>query len=176
MRGIIVCCLILFFTSCTLKEKENLSKKLYIDLNSYFKKEANRLSKINSFIDKTVIINGQKEEKKVKIIDWQKEFEPFISADINKVSWRGEFEIKKDLLKETYTTANEKIPVKEIQLTYKNNKIYSIEISINTTNSLYFSKDNLIYYPDSTYQIKKVQKIKLMDQKVYQVIGKFKTN
>lgn len=150
-----------------------MSKKLYIDLESYFKTEADRLSKINSIIDKTVIVNGQKEEKKVKILNWKKEFEPFISADINKSSWRGEFIIKKDHLKETYNTNNEKIPIKKIQITYKNDLIYSIMISINISNSLYYSKDSLIYYPDSIYEIKKVQKIKLMEQKVYQVLGRF---
>ena len=127
-----------------------------------------------SLNDEGRIVNGEREDMKVKINNWEKEFETFISSDINKSSWRGSFKVKKDYSTEIYVTDNEKIPIKKVEIFYRNDKISGIKIIINTSNRLYISKDTLSYYPDSLYQIKKVQKIKLMDQKTYQIIGKFK--
>lgn len=119
------------------------------------------------------MVNGQSEEKNIKINNWEKEFESFIAADINKASWRGSFKVQKDNLTTIYLTQNEKIPVKKVEITYLKDKIYGIKIFITTTNRLYTSKDSLVYYPDSLYQIKKLQDIKLMDPKTYQVTGRF---
>lgn len=173
MKKIIICCLVVFYSSCTLKEQEKTTAKSYFGLDSYFKSEASRLTKANLQIDKTVMVNGESEEKNVKINNWEKELESFISSDINKASWKGSFEIQKDNSKITYLTDNKKIPVKKVEITYRKDKIYGIKIFITNTNKLYTSKDSLIYYPDSLYQIKKVQQIKLMDQKMYQVTGRF---
>ena len=173
MRKLFFFCLVIFYSSCTLKEQDKTSAQLYFDLDSYFKTEAQRLSKANPQIDKTVMVNGQLEEKNVKINNWEKEFESFIAADINKASWRGSFKVQKDNLTTIYLTQNEKIPVKIVEITYLKDKIYGIKIFITTTNRLYTSKDSLVYYPDSLYQIKKLQDIKLMDPKTYQVTGKF---
>ena len=174
MRKILFCCLIIFSSSCSLNDEGRIIAKSYFDLDSYFKLEANRLTKSNLQIYKTVVVNGESEEKKIKINNWEKEFETFISSDINKSSWRGSFKVKKDYSTEIYVTDNEKIPIKKVEIFYRNDKISGIKIIINTSNRLYISKDTLSYYPDSLYQIKKVQKIKLMDQKTYQIIGKFK--
>lgn len=173
MRKLFFFCLVVFYSSCTLKEQDKTSAPHYFDLDSYFKAEAQRLSKANLQIDKTVMVNGQSEEKNVKINNWEKEFESFISADINKASWGGSFKIQKDSATTVYLTQNEKIPVKKVEITYHKDKIYGIKIFITTTNRLYTSKDSLVYYPDSLYQIKKLQDIKLMGPKTYQVTGRF---
>lgn len=173
MRKLFFFCLVIFCSSCTLKEQDKTSAQLYFDLDSYFKAESQRLSKANLQIHKTVMVNGQSEEKNIKINNWEKEFESFIAADINKASWRGSFKVQKDNLTTIYLTQNEKIPVKKVEITYLKDKIYGIKIFITTTNRLYTSKDSLVYYPDSLYQIKKLQDIKLMDPKTYQVTGRF---
>lgn len=173
MKKILFCCLVVIYSSCNLKEQDKASSKSYFDLDRYFKSEVSRLTKANLIIDKTVIVNAKSEEKKVNIKNWEKELESFISADINKAAWRGSFKIKKNKSSEVYLNDNEKIPVKKVEITYRNNKISAIKIFITNTNRLYTSKDSLSYYPDSLYQIKKVQQIKLMDQKIYQITGRF---
>lgn len=173
MRKLFFFCLVVFCNSCTLKEQDKTSAQPYFDLDSYFKAEAQRLSKSNLQIDKTVMVNGESEEKNIKINNWEKEFESFIAADINKASWKGSFKIRKDSATTTYLTENEKIPVKKVEITYRKDKIYGIKIFITTTNRLYTSKDSLTYYPDSLYQLKKLQQIKLMGPKTYQVTGRF---
>ncbi|RZL50307.1 MAG: hypothetical protein EOP00_05015 [Pedobacter sp.] len=145
-----------------------------MDLESYFKAEANRLAKANLTIDKTVTINDQTEEKKVKIANWEQEFSSFIDADINKASWRGAFKLTKNGNVETYISDSKRIPVKKVIVNYQNELIKSVKVFIVNTNDLYVSKDSLTYYPDSLYEIKKTQQIKLMDGKQYHVTGKFK--
>jgi hypothetical protein len=174
MRIIVICFLVIFCSSCTLKDQEKQTVPSYFDLNSYFKSEAKRLAKANPQITKSVGVNGQVEQKILKVSNWEKEFESFISADINKASWKGSFKIQKSSNLETYLTENEKIPVKKLEIIYRNDKVYGIRIFITNTNSLYTSKDSLSYYPDSLYQINKTQQIKLMDEKKYIITGKFK--
>lgn len=174
MRKLLFLSFIILCGSCTLKDPNKESVKSYFDLNSYFKLEAKRLAKTNPQIEKRVMVNGKIEVKKLNINNWEKEFESFISADINKASWKGSFELKKDPHSETYLTENEKIPVKKVEITYRNDKIYGIKIFIANTNSLYASKDSLSYYPDSLYQINKTQKIKLMEEKKYSISGRFR--
>jgi hypothetical protein len=174
MRKIVIFCLVIFGSSCTLKEQEKPSAPSYFDLERYFKAEAKRLAKASPQITKSVEVNGQVEQKILKISTWEKEFDSFISAGINKASWKGSFKIQKSSNLEIYLTENKKIPVKKLEIIYRNDKVYGIKIFITNTNSLYTSKDSLSYYPDSLYQINKTQQIKLMDEKKYIVTGRFK--
>lgn len=173
MKKLFFFCLVVFYSSCTLKEQDKTNTPSYFDLDSYFKSEAKRLSEANFQIEKTVIVNGESEEKNIIINNWEKEFDSFIAADINKVSWKGSFKVKKDSITTIYVTQNEKIPVKKVEIVYRKEKIYGIKIFITNTNRLYTSKDSLTYYPDSLYRIKKLQQIKLMGPKTYQITGRF---
>lgn len=174
MKKLFFACFVLFCSACTLKEQDKIATKSYFDLESYFKQEATRLTKANQLIDKTVLVNGKAEEKNLLIKDWEKEFSSFIDADINKASWRGSFKLAKTDSLTTYTSNSDKIPVKKLEITYKDNKVMAIKVFVTNTNNLYTSQDSLSYYPDSLYQIKKTQHIKLMDEKKYQITGKFK--
>ena len=175
MRFIFICLFFISFSACSYdnKEKEN---PIYFELESYFKNEAVRLTKNNQLIDKTVMINGKAEQKKIKINNWEQEFSSFIDADINKASWRGSFTLSKADTLETYTSESKKIPVKKVEIFLKDKKVVGIKIFIANKNDLYTSSDSLVYFPDSLYEIKKTQKIKLMDGKQYIVRGKFLKN
>ncbi len=173
MKNIFYFCLLALFFSCSLKEEKKATDKLYFDLEGYFTKEAARLAKENPTITKTVMVNDKVEKKQLKLENWKQEFGSFIGADINKASWKGSFRISKNENLAIFSSENEKIPVKKVEITYQNKAIRSIKILIATTNILYTSGDLLTYYPDSLYEIKKTQQIKLMKEKRYQVIGKF---
>ncbi|MES2419237.1 MAG: hypothetical protein V4541_13700 [Bacteroidota bacterium] len=163
-----------FIISCTPKEPEKTNINPYFDLSGYFEKETDSLNKREVLIDKTVSINGKAERKKVKIKDFKNELSSFIAADINKASWRGAFKVNKGLNLTIYTNNSEKIPVKELSVAFQNSKIFYVKILIVNSNILYTSRDTLIYYPDSLYEIKKTQKIKLLAEKNYAVLGRFK--
>lgn len=148
----------------------------YFDLKGYFEKESIRLSNAAPIITKTVRVNDSSETKTTRIADWDKELEIFKDADINKNAWKGLFKITNLNSDQQYTTDNEKIPVKEVTVFYKNaqlNDIKGLRIIVKNTNLLYHSSDTLIYYPDSIYQVKKTQNILFLSNKRYQISGKF---
>lgn len=147
---------------------------LYFDVSGYFRREASRLKKINPEIVKEVSVNGAAEQQKLRITDWEEELAVFSNADINKTSWKGSFKIEKAEYKESYTSNNKRIPVKKVLIYKDNSKVKKLEIIITNKNILYSSGDTLIYYPNSLYQIKKHQKIKLLKAKTYTITGRFK--
>ncbi|MCY1525449.1 hypothetical protein D9M68_604280 [compost metagenome] len=163
----------LFAACMKQQEKNEKASPAYFDLKKYFEAEAVRLNKVGLKINKSVAINDDKTQKMVSIEDFNKEFESFISADINKASWRGSFVVKTTPELISYESNSDKIPVKKLELSRKNGKINAIHIFVANQNILYTSQDTLNYFPDSLYQIKKNQKIKLLEMKEYEVIGRF---
>ena len=166
-------CLFLIFISACKNNDPTIEKPVYFDVATYFKQEAVRLTKNNKQINKTVIVNNNAENKKVLITNWQQELSSFIDADINKASWRGSFKIIKTDSLATYVSQSDKIPVKKVEISLLDQTVVGVKIFITNKNVLYTSNDTLTYYPDSLYEIKKSQKIKLMDGKRYIIIGKF---
>ncbi len=173
MKKLLFCGLVLALASCTLKEQENKNAKSYFDLEGYFKKEAARLQKANPAINKTVMVGGKSETHQINIANWEKEFDLFIQADINKAAWRGAFNANGTNGNRIYTSQSAKVPVKKLEVSFKHNKVSAIRIFVSNTNDLYTSSDSLSYYPDSLYQIKKTQKIRLSADKKYEITGKF---
>jgi len=174
MRGLLFLFILFCLGACNPAPKQKQVNTLtYFDLKGYIAKEAARLNQSNTEIDKSVIVNNSSEQKEVKIADWSKELSVFSDADINKSAWQGLFKATINKESKTYISDQEKVPVKSLRIQYRNGKLYGIEILIKTENLLYTSNDTLTYFPDSLYQVKKVQHIKMLDKKNYQVTGKF---
>lgn len=145
----------------------------YFDIKGYFEGEVSRLNKVKPTISKSVEVNDSLERKQLKIADWQKELSIFSDADINRASWKGLFTVSKQQGSERYVSDNEKVPVKEIQITFDQKHLKSLLIIVKNSNSLYTSQDSLFYYPDSLYRVKKIQHIKLLKEKQYEISGRF---
>lgn len=166
--------LAIFLTACAAPEMENKgTKTAYFDLKAYFNKEAAALNNRHPLVNKRVLVNNKAEDKQVKISNWEKELSVFIDADINKAAWEGEFSSKSNGRGITYTANNDKVPVKKVQVLKANGAVSGIIITIHNSNYLYSSSDTLSYYPDSLYEIRKSQEIKLMSPKRYEITGKF---
>jgi len=166
--------ILLTFYGCNPAVKNQKNTLNYFDLKGYFDKEAIRLTKNDPEFIKTVSVNDSSETKKIRIADWSKELSIFSDADINRNAWKGLFKTKLTDQQDTYTSDDKKIPVKEISIIKKNQEVQSIRIVMGSSNSLYSSADTLSYYPDSLYQIKKSQHIKLLSEKRYSITGSFK--
>lgn len=165
----------LCFFGCNQREEFKASTGLlYFDVDGFFKQEVARLKKVNPEVVKEVSVNGTTEQSAIHIPNWEKELAIFSNADINKASWKGSFEIQKTENTESYTSNNKRIPVKKVLVYRYHSKVNKLEIIISNKNILYSSGDTLLYCPDSLYQIKKHQKIKLMKAKTYGVTGRFK--
>ncbi|PTS92931.1 hypothetical protein DBR11_26090 [Pedobacter sp. HMWF019] len=162
-----------FFAACNPSGPNPHAEDKYFDIQNYFQQEALRLNKAKPLVEKTVMVNGAEEKKKVSIADWNREFSVFSDADINKSAWKGAFKVTKTKNEELYVNTEDKIPVKQVLIYRAGNQITGIKILQNTANYLYNSVDTLVYYPDSLYQISKTQHIRLLNAKAYKVTGKF---
>lgn len=149
-------------------------KPAYFDLKGYFQQEILRLKSQNTLINKTVSVNGETEQKRVAIDNWEKELTIFINADINKASWNGSFAHSKKENKDLYLSNSKKIPVKQVVIVKNGEKVNQVNIIVANNNILYHSIDTLTYIPDSLYEIKKTQKIRFLGEKRYNIIGKWK--
>lgn len=166
--------LLLLFFGCNNQPEQKQQRELtYFDITGYFETEVARLSKANPSISKTVAVNGGLEEKQLRIADWKKELSSFSNADINRASWKGAFTLSRQQNTQTYTSDQEKIPVKKVQVSFEKERLKSLLIVIRNSNSLYRSEDTLTYYPDSLYRVQKTQKIKLLNEKNYVITGTF---
>lgn len=172
----LTCFLALFIlmSSCKQTKKNTLSTEQYFDLNEFFDAQIKNLSSQNPAVYKNVSINGQKEAKQIKIDDWRKELDLFLSSDINKADWRGAF--NKTVTDSTiiYNTHEDKIFVKKLELGFdEDENIQKVKIIIERNNLIYSSNDTLEYIPKTRYSIKKSQKIKLLSPRNYSVEGQF---
>ncbi|MEH6306541.1 hypothetical protein RYH73_12865 [Olivibacter sp. CPCC 100613] len=165
-----------FFTSVSCSTNNDTTKidqPSYFDLASYFRQQAILLQRKNPMILKTVGKNMETEQKKLKLDNWQKEFELFSSSDINKSDWRQSYRIDSTDEKLNYRAKSSRLRTKEITI-YKNRNgiIKHIHILNGEKNWLYESIEQLDYYPDSLYQIAKEQSIRIIGQNQYTIIGK----
>lgn len=175
MKIFAACILVFVLFSCKqeVQTKTKISSS-YFDLSQYFSQEALRLNKLHPKVNKTVFTNGSAENKTITIKDWQNELAVFKATDINKSSWAGLF--KEHVVGHTtiISTLSKKIPVKRIEIErMADGHIAAIKIYKFQDNYLYQSADTLTYFPDSSYEIKNHQKIRLLKEKVYRIIGKF---
>lgn len=173
-RKILLPGILLVFLGCNPAGKSQKNPLTYFDLKGYFEKEALRLSAINPLLTKTVSVNNMEETKKIRITDWAKELSAFSDADINRSAWKGLFNKKNTGQQETYMSDNKKVPVKEVMISKRNGQVYGIRIVISYSNVLYSSADTLSYFPDSLYQVKKKQQIRLLAEKNYTITGRLR--
>ena len=163
-----------FFCGCSGQDMpQHPQSSDYFDIKKYFEQEAARLEKQNTRINKTVVVDGSGETKSVAIADWKKELGVFMDAEITRASWRGQFKIEKTADGASYTSSEDKIPVKKLSVISRNGKVTGIIILIKNNNILYRSVDSLVYYPDSVYQVIKHQNIRFLSDKTYTVKGNF---
>lgn len=167
--------LILLSGACTSPGPESKATvPSYFDLKGYIRGEAVRLQQLNPTVEKTVMVNGIPETKKMTIANWKKELSSFTDADINKQAWKGLFNVQRTGNEEHYRSDDDKVPVKLMTVSFQGKKVSSIRVINSNSNMLYTSADTLLYIPDSLYEMRKTQHIRLLKEKQYRILGKMK--
>ncbi|QEK50584.1 hypothetical protein FYC62_02055 [Pedobacter aquae] len=163
----------LCLTACSFSSEKKEQAVNYYNLQKYFSEEAARLNKIKPGINKTVKHNHDSETQNIKVEDWIKELALFVESDINKVAWKNSYQKDSTSTSITYTAKEENLRTRKIIILLKGNKPSKISITNQTKNNLYYTKEELIYIPDSLYQIEKFQDVKVLGINNYQVKGVF---
>ncbi len=152
--------------------KPHIENNGAFDLSGYIKKEAARLKKANRPVVKTVYHNGITETKTVHIANWEQELGLFIDADINKPTWRNNYNVTDEDSLLAYRAKDSTLKVSEILINRTKQKIRWILIYTKTPkNYLYTTTQKLVYYPDSLYYISTRQDVRFMGRNYYRVTG-----
>lgn len=171
--------------SCTSDEEAGKDDvKLYYDLKGFINNQIIYLNDKKPEMMKTAALGTRKDVLKSRNVDWKKELELFVQADLNKPSYRQSYEVvRADSSHYEYRLkANADLPVKYLKITIDTtlkqpvyveallvakNKIYSSEKKISLQS---VRKDHLLQI--GSYSIEGYQKLVLMDIKPFAISGK----
>ncbi len=164
--------LLLNMASCKPDIRQNETS--YFNLNTYFSNEANKLTKANFEVIKTVSRNGETEVKKLKIENWPQELSLFSESDINKPSWKNSYKTTVSGDFTIYKALEPDLKTQEIIIKKHRQQIVYLMIFNVAKNKLFQTKEKLTYYPDSLYIIRRKQFVRFLGENNYLIEGKLK--
>lgn len=173
----IMCLLILslIVMSCNEEVKENQTKK-YFDLKGLIESQIKTLNKQKPAIQKSILMSEKSENQVIKTIDWSKELELFMQADLNKPAFIQSYRVDSSSMGVRYTLKEtEKLPVKYLNITNTGEDGMNIEALVNNENYLYETERHLKLSLKNNqitdYEISGFQKIVFGDKKNFKING-----
>lgn len=143
----------------------------YFSLESYFSGEIDRLTSLDNPVKKTVSINGETESQTLRISNWRHELDPFLGADINKAAWKTSYSIDSIENVLVYRALEPDLKTRKITIEKDSGgQVRRIEMENELVNWIYQSKEQLKYVPDSLYEIKKQQTIRIVGTNEYHIL------
>jgi hypothetical protein len=175
----IVLLLFLFLASCTNSENKIQSKNYY-DLAGLVNQQIRDLSSRKALVEKTVILADKQERIETKDIDWNKELELFLQADLNKQSYQSAYIVDVKGKRISYRLKEgEKMPVNQLLIEFDDKDLPKhIEATMHTNNYLYESDKkltaDLVNNKLINYKIEGYQELFIGSRKNFSVEGKIK--
>jgi len=178
--------IILLLSGCDQPQEKAKEKKIYYDIKGFIETQIEFLSEQKPIVDKVMSVSGKNESRSTREIDWKKELELFIQADINKPAYSKSYAVSKpDSLTSVYTLKTEEnISVKwvRIQLDKTTGNPVLIQARLRSENKLYQSEKNVELHCKSesnqwhltSYSIKGYQKLATMDRKDFDIQAEVK--
>lgn len=158
----------------------------YYDLKGFIESQISVLNKVRPEVIKTMSVSGKNETRTSREMDWKKELELFVQADINKPAYSKSYSITKpDSLTVLYTlSSGESLPVRflKIEMDKISGMPVLIQAQLRSENKLYQSEKNIEMHGSvqggqwhlNTYAIKGYQKLATMDKKAFEISAKVK--
>jgi hypothetical protein len=169
---------------CQSGTTEETDEKYYYDLKGFIEKQIIYLEDKKPKVEKMALLNGREEAVKTEAIDWRKELELFLQADINKPSYRQSYQVtRRDSTEYEYTLKpNTKLPVQYLKIitdTSVNQPIY-VKALLLSENKIYKSEKNIELFCSrrdnlwelSSFSVKGYQKLMFIDKKSFQITSK----
>jgi len=142
------------------------NEKVFFDLATFIQQEIETLQIEVTTLEKTATINGQKETKQIVTFDLAQELSPFINADINKTTWKDQYQVDsiwqaEQLSSIHYKALNENLKTQELQVSFEQGKVTAIEVQKGIDNMAVQAHQVLTYYPKKGYTINNEQSLVL---------------
>ena len=166
----------LLLIGCTESETQNATKTTF-DLAGLVNQQIAELNKNQPLTHKNLEIEDKKEVLNTNKIDWQKELELFLQADLNKQSYQLSYNKEETPQMAVYTLKEgEKLPVKSLKIIFDEDKtVKHLEALLQTKNYLYESEKHLLMTLDknrlTNYQIEGWQELFIGKKKSFKVDG-----
>lgn len=158
-------------------ETKQLTKPFF-DLKAYFEQETQRLAAVQS-VKKTAEVDGQKEEKLMDTLNFQRELKIFSDNDLNRPAWSGKYQVdsifneKKELAKLNYTANDEDLKTRKMEIDFEQGAVAKIFIENGAANTISDTKQFLTYQPKLGYSIESHQKVVMGGEKKFLVTVQF---
>lgn len=169
------------FISCT-PQIEGKEKQAYFSTETYFNGVIDSLAKETISLEKEGTINGQVDKRSLTItqdsIFWQREFQAFIDADINKPALIGQYMVdtahSKDkvtgdsIVAITYTSRSNELTTQSMQVWLTTSgTVKGLHITTADKNVIYASGQTLNYLAGEQYSLTAYQKVVSQDRENY---------
>jgi hypothetical protein len=168
--------LMIGFSACQTESAE-MNVKKYYDLKGLVERQIVALKSERPKVQKDILVNENSENQTVDSLDWSKELEFFLQADLNKPAFVSSYRVDsssmgvKYFLKET-----EKLPVKFLEVNRMGEDGVEIRALVSNNNYLYDTERNLKLSLQKgqliDYQIDGFQKVVFGNKKMFKVTGK----
>lgn len=170
---------LLFLASCTQSESK-IQTKTYYDLAGLINQQISDLSVKKPLVEKTVVLVDKQERIETKDINWNKELELFLQADLNKQSYQSGYTIDiKDKRTSYMLKPGEKLSVTQLLIEFDEKDLPKyIEATMHTNNYLYESDKkltaDLVDNQLKSYKIVGYQELFIGSRKNFSVEGRIK--
>ena len=175
--------LFLSLVSCRPEEARDDAPKVYYDLKGFIENQIVYLNEKKPEVSKTALLGSKREVSKTREVDWKKELELFIQADINKPSYRQSYEMVQNgpLHYEYRLKPGNDLPVSYLKIDTDSvlKQPLRVEAMIRASNKVYHSekklvlnavkRDNLLEV--NSYEVDGYQKLIFVEKKVFRIHG-----
>jgi hypothetical protein len=186
MRFLYRFCFLLFpvIASCDNPVQQNLPN-VYYDVTGFIQNQTKALAAAKPLVTKSVQINNNKSQHQTRNINWARELELFMQADINKPALRNSYQITRpDSATYQYTLkpTEERLTVRSllVRLDAQTRQPKQIEAVLATSNPLYTSERRIMLEGKSTtnaawsihhYKLTGFQQLPFFDKSTFFVEG-----
>lgn len=172
--------IIIFFSACSQKQN-NTGIEPYFSLTDYFNSQVQVLFSQKYKLAKSMLVDGNADEKNYEKVDWHRELQVFFDADINAPSRVGKYKGdtisadsgNKKIKKYIYSALQNDLPVKKIIVTINANRDSVTEIFVQTETKNWYDKTitTLDYIPQQKFDIFSTETELIFGTRIYEVKG-----
>lgn len=158
-------------------ESAEMNVKKYYDLKGLVEKQIEALKTEKPKVQKNISVNEDTENQTIDSLDWSKELEFFLQADLNKPAFVSSYRVDSSSMSVKYfLKETEKLPVKFLEVNRMGEDDVVIRALVSNNNYLYDTERNLKLSLKQgqliDYQIDGFQKVVFGKKKIFKIMGK----
>ncbi len=138
----------------------------FFDLAGYFQSQIDQLQAEQPRVEKRIVLDGEEEGKTVEQLNYEKELQVFLKADINRPAWQDQYAIDSVMVNGQlgqlrYIAQDEDLKTRRLIITFEGEEVSKVEIDNYTTSAIANLDQNLTYDPLIGYTIHSKENVQL---------------